>query len=309
MFVANPFIFEYQMLDWTLLRSFLAVVDTGSLSAAADRLGLVQPTVGRHIRELEETLDTPLFRRQPRGLEPTPAALDLVEDARRMGEAALALERKASGTGDNLAGTVRVTASRMVATYLLPDVVAALHVEEPDVDIEIVASDETQNLLRRDADIALRMYEPRQPQLIRRHIGDIPLAVYASPAYLARRGTPARLADLLDHDIIGLDRADDYLQGFTRFGLPVSREWFPIRSDDHVVGWQMVIAGAGIGFVQVPIAEAEPRVVRLPVEDIGFALPLWLAYHEDLKPSRRIRFVADRLAEGLARRIKPRKVK
>ena len=295
------------MLDWTLLRSFLAVVDSGSLSAAADRLGLVQPTVGRHIRELEETLDTPLFRRQPRGLEPTSAALDLVEDARRMGEAALALERKASGTGDSLAGTVRVTASRMVATYLLPDVIAALHVEEPDVDIEIVASDETQNLLRRDADIALRMYEPRQPQLVRRRIGDLPLAVYASPTYLARRGTPARLADLLDHDVIGLDRADDLLRGFARAGLPVPREWFPIRCDDHVVGWQMVIAGAGIGFVQAPIAEAEPRVVRLPVEDVGFALPLWLAYHEDLKPSRRIRFVADRLAEGLARRIKPRK--
>ncbi|MCM5555586.1 LysR family transcriptional regulator [Pleomorphomonas sp. NRK KF1] len=297
------------MLDWTLLRSFLAVVDAGSLSAAADRLGLVQPTVGRHIRELEETLDTPLFRRQPRGLEPTPAALDLIEDARRMGEAALALERKASGTGDSLAGTVRVTASRMVATYLLPGIVAALHVDEPDVDIEIVASDETQNLLRRDADIALRMYEPRQPQLIRRRIGDLPLAVYASPAYLARRGTPTRLVDLLEHDIIGLDRADDLLQGFARAGLPVPREWFPIRCDDHVVGWQMVIAGAGIGFVQVPIADAEPRVVRLPVEDIGFALPLWLAYHEDLKPSRRIRFVADRLAEGLARRIKPRKAK
>ncbi|WP_026792343.1 LysR family transcriptional regulator [Pleomorphomonas oryzae] len=295
------------MLDWTLLRSFLAVVDTGSLSAAADRLGLVQPTVGRHIRELEETLDAALFRRQPRGLEPTPAALDLVEDARRMGEAALALERKASGAGDSLAGTVRVTASRMVAAYLLPEIVAALHIEEPAIDIEIVASDATQNLLRRDADIALRMYEPRQPQLVRRHVGDIPLAVYASPAYLARRGTPTRLADLINHDVIGFDRADDLLQGFARFGLPVSREWFPIRSDDHIVGWQMVIAGAGIGFAQVPIAETEPRVIRLPVEDIGFALPLWLTYHEDLRPSRRIRFVADRLADRLVRRIAPRK--
>jgi len=291
------------MLDWTLLRSFLAVVDMGSLSAAADRLGLSQPTVGRHVRELEDALGATLFRRQPRGLDPTPAALDLVEDARRMGEAADALARKASGASDHLAGTVRVTASRMVSTYLLPDIVAAMRIAAPDIDIEIVASDETQNLLRRDADIALRMYEPRQAQLVRRRIADIPLAVYASPAYLARRGTPARLADLLDHDVIGYDRADDLLQGFARFGLPVPREWFPIRSDDHVVGWQMVIAGAGIGFAQVPIAEAEPRVVRLPVEDIGFALPLWLAYHEDLRHNRRIRFVADRLADGLAKRI------
>ena len=178
-----------------------------------------------------------------------------------------------------------------------------MRIAAPDIDVEIVASDETQNLLRRDADIALRMYEPRQPQLVRRRIGDIPLAVYASPAYLARRGTPARLADLLDHDVIGLDRADDLLQGFARAGLPVPREWFPIRCDDHVVGWQMVIAGAGIGFVQMPIAEAEPRVVRLPVEDVDFALPLWLAYHEDLRHNRRIRFVADRLVDGLAKRI------
>lgn len=294
------------MLDWTLLRSFLAVVDTGSLSAAADRLGLVQPTVGRHIRELEGTLDAPLFRRQPRGLEPTPAALDLIEDARCMGEAALALERKASGVGDSLAGTVRVTASRMVAAYLLPEIIAALHLEEPAIDIEVVASDETQNLLRRDADIALRMYEPRQSQLIRRHIADIPLAPYAAPAYLARHGTPTRLAELIKHDVIGFDRAEDLLQGFARFGIPVPREWFPIRCDDHIVAWHMVIAGAGIGFAQVPIAEAEPRVVRLPTEDIGFALPLWLAYHEDLKPSRRVRFVADRLADGLTRRLKAR---
>jgi DNA-binding transcriptional LysR family regulator len=291
------------MLDWTLLRSFLAVIDTGSLSAAADRLGLSQPTVGRHVRELEDALGAMLFRRQPRGLDPTPTALDLVEDARRMGEAADALTRKASGAADGIAGTVRVTASRMVSTYLLPDIVAAMRIAAPDIDVEIVASDETQNLLRRDADIALRMYEPRQAQLVRRRIADIPLAVYAAPAYLARRGTPSRLADLLDHDVIGYDRADDLLQGFARFGLPVPREWFPIRSDDHVVGWQMVIAGAGIGFAQVPIAEAEPRVVRLPVEDIGFALPLWLAYHEDLRHNRRIRFVADRLVDGLAKRI------
>jgi len=172
------------MLDWTLLRSFLAVVDMGSLSAAADRLGLSQPTVGRHVRELEDALGATLFRRQPRGLDPTPAALDLVEDARRMGEAADALARKASGASDHLAGTVRVTASRMVSTYLLPDIVAAMRIAAPDIDIEIVASDETQNLLRRDADIALRMYEPRQAQLVRRRIADIPLAVYASPAYL-----------------------------------------------------------------------------------------------------------------------------
>jgi DNA-binding transcriptional LysR family regulator len=291
------------MIDWTLLRSFLAVVETGSLSAAAERLGLTQPTVGRHVRELDASLGLSLFRRLPRGLEPTAAALDLVDDARRMAEAADALERKAGGKDDRLAGPVRLAASRVVATHLLPAVVTAIRRAEPAIDIEIVASDETQNLLRRDADIALRMYEPRQQQLVRRRIGDIPMAVYAAPSYLARQGTPARLADLLDHDVIGFDRQDILLQGFAQHGLPVSREWFPVRTDDDVVSWQLVIAGAGIGFCQVPIGDAEPAVVRLPVEDVRFAMPLWLVYHEDLRHNRRVRFVAEALADGLAASI------
>ena len=291
------------MIDWTLLRSFLAVVETGSLSAAAERLGLTQPTVGRHVRELDASLGLSLFRRLPRGLEPTAAALDLVDDARRMAEAADALERKAGGKDDRLAGPVRLAASRVVATHLLPAVVTAIRRAEPAIDIEIVASDETQNLLRRDADIALRMYEPRQQQLVRRRIGDIPMAVYAAPSYLARQGTPARLADLLDHDVIGFDRQDILLQGFAQHGLPVSREWFPVRTDDDVVSWQLVSAGAGSGFCQVPIGDAEPAVVRLPVEDVGFAMPLWLVYHEDLRHNRRVRFVAEALADGLAASI------
>jgi len=291
------------MIDWTLLRSFLAVVETGSLSAAADRLAITQPTVGRHIRELEESLGATLFRRQPRGLDPTPAALDLVEDARRMGEAADALLRKASGASEGIAGTVRITASRIVSTYLLPEILAAIRLAEPAIEIEIVSSDATQNLLSRDADIALRMYEPQQPQLVRRHIADIPILAYATPGYLERCGTPTSVTDLAGHAVIGLDRGGEMVAGFARHGLPVAREWFPLRTDDHIVGWQMVLAGAGIGFTQAPIADADPRVVRLPLPDFGFHLPLWLTYHQDLRHSRRIRFVADRLIDGLTRRV------
>lgn len=294
------------MIDWTLLRSFLAVVETGSLSAAADRLAITQPTVGRHIRELEDELGATLFRRQPRGLDPTPAALDLVEDARRMGDAADALTRKASGTSERVAGTVRITASRIVSTYLLPDILAAMRLAEPAIDVEIVSSDATQNLLSRDADIALRMYEPRQPQLIRRHLGDIPIVGYATPAYLERRGTPMTIADLADHEVIGLDRGEEMVQAFAQMGLPVSREWFPLRTDDHVVGWQLVLAGAGIGFTQSNIGDRDDRVVRLPFLDAGVQMPLWLTYHQDLRHSRRIRFVADHLADGLIRRLRAR---
>jgi DNA-binding transcriptional LysR family regulator len=288
------------MTDWTLLRSFLAVAETGSLSAAAERLHLTQPTVGRHIRALEEEIGRPLFRRLPRGLEPTEGALPLVEEARRMAEAADAFARKAAGGDGGLSGTVRLTASRVISTYLLPSIVAALRLEAPDVDLEIVASDRSENLHRRDADVALRLYEPRQVQLVRRKICDIPLAVYATPAYLARKGTPKTLTDLLDHEFIGLDRVDDYLRGFEAFGYPVRREWFPIRCDDYVVDWELTVAGAGIGFGQRPIGDADRRVVRVDIEGFAFTMPLWIAYHEDLRTSPRIRFVVDRLAAELA---------
>lgn len=291
------------MIDWTLCRSFLAVADTGSLSAAARRLNTSQPTVGRHVRELEDQLGLTLFRRLPRGLEPTEAALPLVDEARRMEDAATALARKAAGGEASLSGTVRLTASRVVSTYLLPPLVAALRADAPAIEIEVVSSDVTENLLRRDADIALRMYEPRQNQLIRRKIADIPLAAYAAPTYLARKGVPKTLDDLFTHEVIGLDRIDDLLRGFASFDRPVRREWFPLRCDDYVVNWELTVAGAGIGFGQRPIGDADPRVVRLDIEGFAFALPLWLAYHEDLRNSPRIRFVADRLATGLAAAI------
>ncbi|WP_237151574.1 LysR family transcriptional regulator [Oryzibacter oryziterrae] len=291
------------MLDWSLLRSFLAVVDAGSLSVAAERLGSTQPTVGRHIRELEQALGFPLFRRQPRGLEPTPAALPLIDDARRMGDAAEALARKVAGQDERLTGPVRITASRMVALHLLPPVIAALRHDQPDIAIEIDATDVTQNLLRRDADIALRMVDPTQNQLVRRKITDIPLGIYAARSYIARRGAPAKLDDLLHHDVIGFDRQEDLIRGFAAMGHTVTRDWFPLRSDDHPLLWELLRAGAGIGFAQVPIADRDPEVLRLLPEVALPKMPLWLVMHEDLRHNRRIRHVADHLASGLLGRL------
>ena len=160
-------------IEWTLLRSFLAVIETGSLSAAATRIATSQPTLSRHVRELERVIGVTLFTRSVHGLEPTEAALSLIDDARAMGKAAQALTLKAQGRSQQLTGTVRITASVIVANLVLPPILVALRDTEPSIQIEIVASDFTQNLLRRDADIAIRMIDPTQNALIARKLGKL----------------------------------------------------------------------------------------------------------------------------------------
>jgi DNA-binding transcriptional LysR family regulator len=291
------------MPDWTLWRSFLATVETGSLSAAAARLGATQPTLSRHIHELEQALGLSLFRRVARGLEPTEVALGLIDDARRMGEAAHALSLKAAGQTESVGGTVRLAASVVMSNLVLPAMITDLREAEPDIQIEIVASDEAQNLLRRDADIAVRMFEPTQNALIVRKIGASPLGLFGAKRYLDRRGRPGSMTDLLDHEVIGFDRSEAILKGYAAHGFPVSREHFPLRVDDQIVYWHLMCAGAGLGFAQQLIAEAA-GLERL---DIGMTLPplpIWIVLHEDLRSQPRVRRVADFLAERLSRWLK-----
>ncbi len=290
--------------DWSLLRSFLAVVETGSLSAAAAHLATTQPTIGRHIRELEAVLGVTLFTRSARGLEPTAAALSLVDDARSMGEAADALALKAAGRSQQLTGTVRITASVMVATMFLPPILADLRRAEPKIQVELVASDAAQNLLRRDADIAVRMFEPVQNALIARKLGDAPLGFFGSQSYLARRGRPGTVTDLLAHDVIGFDRSDLMVQAYALNGLVVTRDDFPIRCDDPMTYWHLLLSGAGLGIAQTLVARRHPELEALNVGLRLPALPVWLVMHEDVRTNARIRRVADHLAAGLGNALR-----
>lgn len=282
--------------DWSLLQSFLAVAETGSLSAAARASGASQPTLGRHIRTLEAQLGVTLFQRSASGLEPTEAALPLIEAARVMAEQAARLTRLAEGRQEGLRGTVRVTASRVVSQYLLPEMLARLRLAEPDIQIELVPSDTTENLLFHQADIALRMYRPEQLDLIAQHVADLPLGLYAAPTYLDRVGRPNDLATLLRVDFVGYDRDERILRLMQALGHPATREFFPLRCDDQTVHWELVRAGCGVGGMQQVIAEADPKVERIvPWLDLP-ALPVWLAVPEALRRNPRVRRVRDFLA-------------
>ena len=286
--------------DWTLARSFLATLDNGSLLGAARALQSSQPTIGRHIAELESQLGVALFERTGRGLKPLAMALKLAESARAMEAGAHQLQRSVASADEAVRGTVRITASQPVACVLLPPLLAKMRLALPDVQVELVSSNEVSNLLRREADIAVRMVPPAQAELVAKRIGKVTLGVYAHRSYLKRAGTPLRPADMLGHALLGNDKNDDIIRGFGAMGLPMTREQFALRTDDLMAYWQAVRSGLGIGFVADYLARTDPDVIAiLPMLKIP-PLPVWLAVHREIRTNKRIRAVYDFLAQAVA---------
>lgn len=289
----------FQSLDWSLVQAFLAVAETGSLSAAARALGASQPTLGRQIRQIETDLRLTLFTRQPRGLTLTDAGQSLLGPASRMRAAMNDIALTAAGKQDQLAGSVRITASEIVAHYILPPIIAHIRQEEPLISVDLVSSDSSENLLFREADIAVRMYRSEQLDIITRHLGDLEIGVYAANSYLARVGHPKTLTDLLSYDLIGFDRNERILRGMHELGWEATRDMFQTRTDAQATYWELVRAGCGIGFMQAKIGDAEPLVTRLNLGLVIEPLPIWLATHQGLRQTPRIRRVWDMLADGL----------
>lgn len=287
--------------DWNLLRSFAAVAETGSLSAAARKIGSSQPTVGRHVGELEKQLGVTLFRRGLGGYELTEAGSGLIDHALAVRDSVDRFSLSAAGAEEGVSGTVRITASEIMATLVLPPILARFAAAEPAIEIELVGSNQVDNLLRRDADIAVRMVTPSQEELVARKIADIPLSMCAHEDYLSRRGVPREASDLFGHDLIGQDRADDFVKGFRAFGAKhVDRHTFRFRSDNQVILWQAIYAGVGIGIAQTPLIAREPKL-RTLLPDLPLpVLPMWLTMHKDVRSSPRIRRAADFLYEALA---------
>lgn len=286
-------------LDWNQLRAFVAVVEAGSLTAAARLLATSQPTLSRQIADLEATLGMALFERVARGLRLTAAGESLLPAARQMQAAARAASLAALGQSQDLRGTVRLTASEMTSAFILPDVLRPLRQAHPEIQIELVASNRMENLLDRQADIAIRHARPTQTALMAQCLGETPVGAYAHADYLARFGGEVDLQRAGDYDWIGLDTSDMLLRGFREAGFPVVREFFALRCDNMIVGWQMALAGLGIALAPAVVAARWPRMQAvLPAERIP-KLPVWLTAHRELRQSARIRVVFDTLAAGL----------
>jgi len=291
---------------WDELRTFVEVARDGSLSGAARRLGLTQPTVGRHIDALEAALASTLFTRSPRGLAPTPAALALAPHGEAMATAAAALARTASGEAAADRGTVRVTASEVVGCEVLPPILAAFHAEHSGIGVELALTNRNEDLSRRDADIAVRMVRPTQRGLLARRIGASRVALYAHRNYLARFGEPRSLTDLQNHCLIGFDRDNRSFRSAGEFARRLSREDFGFRCDSDLAQLAALRAGVGVGGCQENIARRTPELLAVLPNAIQYALEVWMVMHEDLKTTRRVRLLFDALAAGLTDFVKGR---
>ncbi|MGZ3376455.1 MAG: LysR family transcriptional regulator [Phenylobacterium sp.] len=284
--------------DWDLFQSLHAVLESGTLSAAARLRGLTQPTLGRHIETLEQRLGSPLFLRSPRGLQPTDLALELKPHLHDMSAAASAAVRDASGAADSLLGSIRITASEIVGAEVLPPMLTSFREQHPGVVIEMMLSNINDDLSRREADIAVRMTPPSQSALVAKKVGEICLAFYATADYLERHGMPESLADFEDHAIIGFDSPGRGIRDVPGLNMPVSRETFTFRSDSDLAQLAATRAGFGIGVVQDGLARRYGLIRVLPNFTL-FTMGVWIVMHENLRGSRRMRLMFDHLVEGV----------
>lgn len=296
-------------LNWELCRSFLAVMREGNLSRAARALDLTQPTLGRHIDEMETALGVSLFTRSPQGLTPTDAAFELKPHAQAMASAAEALVRAASGGLDEARGAVRVTAPEIIGVEILPKILTAFHAQYPAVDIELVATNVTENLLQREADIAVRMVAPTQAALYARKLGPVRFGLYASRDYIARRGMPRTMAEVREHTLIGFDRAATAIQALRQIPSPVTREGFALRSDSPVAQIAMARAGFGIGRGADFIARLDGDLVPVLADEYCVTVDMWVVMHEDARGTRRTRLMFDHLVASLQKLMRPEKAR
>jgi len=285
--------------DWNRARAFLVTAEEGSLSAAARALGMTQPTLGRQVTALEQELGVALFERVGLGLILTPSGLELVEHVRAMGEAASLLSLTAGGQSQNIEGNVCITVSEVYAVFILPPIIAKLRKMEPKIHIEIIATNTSSDLRRREADIAIRNFRPTQPELIAKKIKDVSARLYATPEYLNQIGNPKTPEDLNQADFINFDSTGMLIDGLNALGLSLTKKNFPMLTENYIAHWELVKQGLGIGIMPEEIGDAEALVVQaLPtLKPIEF--PIWLTAHRELNTSRRIRMVFDLLAKEL----------
>jgi DNA-binding transcriptional LysR family regulator len=291
-------------ISWELYRSFLGVLNHGSLSGAARALGVAQPTIGRHVAALEKALGLALFTRSQTGFLPTEAGQSLRMYAESLRSTVAALERAAVNQGSGVSGSVRVTASDVIGVEVLPPIVARLCEQHPGLAVELALTDRVQDLVRREADIAVRMLRPRQELLVARRVGPILLGLHAHQSYLARRGIPNNIADLADHALIGFDEITAFIRDAGKKFSVWRREAFSMRTDNSLAQLALIRSGAGIGVCQVGIARRDDHLVRILPKQFAMPMETWITMHKDLRHSPRCRVTFDALVEGLEQHLR-----
>ena len=291
--------------DWNQVRAFLATAEEGSLSAAARALNQTQPTLSRQVTGLELSLGVTLFERGHRQVQLTAAGLELLEHVRAMAEAANRVSLAASGQSQAIEGRVCITATEMLASYYLPPMLRKLREQAPGIVVQVVASDELRDLIRREADIAIRHAQPTQPDLVARRIGSLRGRIYAARRLLDEVGVPRSFDDLADQDFVGIEDTESLILGIQEQGLELRLEQFRVHAASGNCMLQLIREGLGFGFLPMDTGGLFDDLVCVLPELFNPEIPVWLVSHRELRTSRRIRVVYDLLAEELATLTEP----
>jgi len=285
--------------DWNLLRTFIAVYEAGTLTEAARRLGTTQPSVGRHVRELESALGEALFKRLPGRLEPSGAGHVLHGRVAAMRNCVKEAERVFAQSREQVAGTVRVAVSEVYAPYVVTPILAPLLAAQPELEIELAVSNRADNLLRREADIAVRFFRPEQADLIAVHVGDTELGLYAHESFLARHGEPVGWELPAEAFVAGFDREGGPLGPLFRGPGPQAPVRFRLRTDAILARYAAVETGHGVSVYLADVAARRPGLRRILGDRFGQKLQVWLCAHSELRRSASMRSVWEALERGL----------
>jgi len=285
--------------DWNYARSFLITAEEGSLSAAARALGLTQPTLGRQVAALEAELGVALFERSSHGLDLTPSGLSLVAHVKAMADAANNLSLEASGQSKSVEGLIRISATEIMSATILPTMLNKLRKKEPGISVDLISSDESSDIRRREADIAIRFYRPNQPDLIAKKLFEDRYRLYAANNYLKTVGMPDSINALNQLEFVGYSREKALLEILNSGGLALEPSNFKVVVQGSLTNWELVKQGLGVGVMSTHIGDHEPLVRPLTVQPELPSADLWLVTHRELRTSIRVQTVFDFLSAEL----------
>ncbi len=281
--------------DWDDLKVFLCIYEQGSLSAASRALKISQPTVGRRLKSLEESLATQLFTRQPDGLILTAHGEQLIPFAQKMESAASALHRHQASFSPEIAGTVRVSMYEQIAQFVVPHL-PQLRKKCPSVEIEISIAHTAANLSRREADIMIRKCVPDLPDIIAKDLGHYHYGVYATHSYLEQH--PAALTDARysECDWVGFDDEHVYFSSQVWLRKKLGKRQPVIRSNNGVTILDAMIQSCGLGVLPCFVGDRQPSLKKL--ETIADeSANLYLVIHKDMRKSPAVRLMMDAIVD------------
>ena len=287
--------------DWNQARAFLATAEEGSLSAAARALHLTQPTVSRQVSSLEKSLGVTLFERTSRELLLTKSGLELLQYFKAMGDAANYISVAATGQSQSVAGHVLISATNLMATHFLPPILKQIQTSVPDLQIEIIASNEVSDLRRREADIAIRHTQPQDENLIAKRLRDTTAGLFASSDYLDRVGRPKTMSEATKLTFVGFDNPERRIELMATHGLTLTPENFNFSTASATLSLELVRQGFGVGILPIEVGDTYSELEAVKIAFDPIQIETWLVVHRELKTNLGIRIVFDLLAEGIGK--------